>query len=80
MLAFSSDWTTLAGWRGLKTRLNSLRYTKGRVRQAGRAPPRAHWDWVSVWVTRVHTTLEKRINRLRKRPTDRRRRSGRGKL
>ena len=31
MLAFSSDWTTLAGWRGLKTRLNSLRYTKGRV-------------------------------------------------
>ena len=28
MLAFSSDWTTLAGWRGLKTRLNSLRYTK----------------------------------------------------
>ena len=31
MLAFSSDWTTLAGWRGLKTRLNSLRYIKGRV-------------------------------------------------
>ena len=31
MLAFSSDWTTLAGWRGLKIRLNSLRYIKGRV-------------------------------------------------
>ena len=31
MLAFSSDWTTLAGWRGLKPRLNSLRYIKGRV-------------------------------------------------
>ena len=31
MLAFSSDWTTLAGWRGLKTRLNSLRYAKGIV-------------------------------------------------
>ena len=26
------DWTTLAGWRGLKTRLNSLRYTKGIAR------------------------------------------------
>ena len=57
MLAFSSDWTTLAGWRGLKTRLNSLRYIKGRVakpdaRHHTRNPPVREAPSVRRGVTR----------------------------
>ena len=52
MLAFSSDWTTLAGWRGLKTRLNSLRYIKGRV-----AKPDARHH---IFHARGHSNLARR--------------------